>query len=110
MFLSGDLCCFQRRTIGPGEGRYPWTGCVLCRLRTEMHTHTRTRTRTRTKHIQSTHTHMSPSTSPTRVRHRLHSAPSDPYHGARQAHGLCFSVNHGIDVPPSLRNMYKELA
>lgn len=34
----------------------------------------------------------------------------DPYHGPKQAHGLSFSVPHGVDVPPSLRNMYKELA
>lgn len=34
----------------------------------------------------------------------------DPYHGTGQAHGLCFSVNKGIDIPPSLRNIYKELA
>ena len=33
----------------------------------------------------------------------------DPYHGPNQAHGLCFSVLPGIDVPPSLRNMYQEL-
>ncbi len=33
----------------------------------------------------------------------------DPYHGPGQAHGLCFSVRPGIKVPPSLRNMYKEL-
>lgn len=33
----------------------------------------------------------------------------DPYHGAGQAHGLSFSVQPGVDVPPSLRNMYKEL-
>lgn len=33
----------------------------------------------------------------------------DPYHGQGQAHGLCFSVNKGIAVPPSLQNMYKEL-
>ncbi|CAJ1940212.1 unnamed protein product [Cylindrotheca closterium] len=33
----------------------------------------------------------------------------DPYHGPGQAHGLCFSVRKGIQVPPSLRNMYKEL-
>lgn len=33
----------------------------------------------------------------------------DPYHGAGQAHGLCFSVRKGITVPPSLVNMYKEL-
>jgi uracil-DNA glycosylase len=33
----------------------------------------------------------------------------DPYHGPNQAHGLCFSVNDGIKVPPSLRNIFKEL-
>jgi uracil-DNA glycosylase len=33
----------------------------------------------------------------------------DPYHGPRQAHGLCFSVNEGIDFPPSLRNIFKEI-
>lgn len=33
----------------------------------------------------------------------------DPYHGANQAHGLCFSVLPGIAIPPSLRNMYQEL-
>ncbi|MEF9933071.1 MAG: uracil-DNA glycosylase [Cetobacterium sp.] len=33
----------------------------------------------------------------------------DPYHGAGQAHGLAFSVNVGIPIPPSLRNIYKEL-
>ncbi len=33
----------------------------------------------------------------------------DPYHGAGQAHGLCFSVRPGVDVPPSLRNIHKEL-
>lgn len=33
----------------------------------------------------------------------------DPYHGPGQAHGLCFSVPPGIDVPPSLVNIYKEL-
>ena len=33
----------------------------------------------------------------------------DPYHGEAQAHGLSFSVNKGIAVPPSLRNIYKEL-
>ena len=33
----------------------------------------------------------------------------DPYHGSGQAHGLCFSVKKGIRVPPSLRNIYKEL-
>ncbi len=32
----------------------------------------------------------------------------DPYHGPGQAHGLCFSVPHGVDVPPSLRNVYLE--
>lgn len=34
----------------------------------------------------------------------------DPYHGAGQAHGLCFSVQHGVAVPPSLKNIYKELS
>ena len=33
----------------------------------------------------------------------------DPYHGPGQAHGLCFSVPPGIALPPSLRNVYKEL-
>ncbi|WP_432772974.1 uracil-DNA glycosylase [Francisella salimarina] len=33
----------------------------------------------------------------------------DPYHNYNQAHGLAFSVQKGIDVPPSLRNIYKEL-
>ena len=33
----------------------------------------------------------------------------DPYHGAGQAHGLCFSVPAGIKPPPSLVNMYKEI-
>ena len=33
----------------------------------------------------------------------------DPYHGIGQAHGLCFSVKPGIDIPPSLVNIYKEL-
>jgi len=33
----------------------------------------------------------------------------DPYHGAGQAHGLCFSVRPGIETPPSLWNIYKEL-
>ena len=33
----------------------------------------------------------------------------DPYHGAGQAHGLCFSVQKGIEPPPSLKNIYKEL-
>jgi len=34
----------------------------------------------------------------------------DPYHGINQAHGLAFSVKPGVKIPPSLRNMYKELA
>ncbi len=34
----------------------------------------------------------------------------DPYHGPKQAHGLSFSVQEGVDIPPSLRNIYKELA
>lgn len=34
----------------------------------------------------------------------------DPYHGPNQAHGLAFSVRPGVRVPPSLLNMYKELA
>jgi uracil-DNA glycosylase len=34
----------------------------------------------------------------------------DPYHGESQAHGLSFSVQKGITIPPSLRNIYKELA
>jgi uracil-DNA glycosylase len=33
----------------------------------------------------------------------------DPYHGPGQAHGLSFSVKPGVAIPPSLRNMYKEL-
>ncbi|WP_076068186.1 uracil-DNA glycosylase [Sphingomonas montana] len=33
----------------------------------------------------------------------------DPYHGAGQAHGLSFSVRPGVRVPPSLRNVYREL-
>ena len=33
----------------------------------------------------------------------------DPYHGPNQAHGLSFSVNYGIKIPPSLANIYKEL-
>lgn len=33
----------------------------------------------------------------------------DPYHGPRQAHGLCFSVREGVEIPPSLRNIYKEI-
>lgn len=34
----------------------------------------------------------------------------DPYHGAGQAHGLSFSVLPGVKIPPSLRNIYKELS
>lgn len=34
----------------------------------------------------------------------------DPYHGPGQAHGLCFSVAPGVAIPPSLANIYKELA
>jgi uracil-DNA glycosylase len=33
----------------------------------------------------------------------------DPYHGPRQAHGLAFSVRHGVTIPPSLTNIFKEL-
>lgn len=33
----------------------------------------------------------------------------DPYHGPNQAHGLCFSVTKDVPVPPSLKNIYKEL-
>ncbi len=33
----------------------------------------------------------------------------DPYHGANQANGLSFSVNDGIELPPSLKNIYKEI-
>lgn len=33
----------------------------------------------------------------------------DPYHGAGQAHGMCFSVKRGIEPPPSLKNIFKEL-
>ena len=33
----------------------------------------------------------------------------DPYHGKRQANGLCFSVNEGINTPPSLVNIFKEI-
>lgn len=33
----------------------------------------------------------------------------DPYHGEGEANGLCFSVNEGIKMPPSLKNIYKEL-
>ncbi len=34
----------------------------------------------------------------------------DPYHEPGQAHGMCFSVKPGVDIPPSLRNIYKELS
>lgn len=34
----------------------------------------------------------------------------DPYHDDGQAHGLCFSVLPGVEIPPSLRNIYRELA
>ena len=33
----------------------------------------------------------------------------DPYHGPGQAHGLCFSVPPGVEIPPSLANIYREL-
>jgi len=33
----------------------------------------------------------------------------DPYHGEGQAHGLCFSVRNGVDFPPSLINIFKEI-
>ena len=33
----------------------------------------------------------------------------DPYHGEGEAHGLAFSVNNGIKIPPSLKNIYKEV-
>ena len=33
----------------------------------------------------------------------------DPYHGPGQAPGLCFSVQQGVDLPPSLKNIYKEI-
>lgn len=33
----------------------------------------------------------------------------DPYHGPGQAHGLCFSVNDGVALPPSLQNIFKEI-
>lgn len=33
----------------------------------------------------------------------------DPYHGPGQAHGLCFSVQPGIEIPPSLVNIFKEI-
>lgn len=34
----------------------------------------------------------------------------DPYHGVGQANGLCFAVNKGVRLPPSLQNIYKEIA
>ncbi|PPQ68229.1 hypothetical protein CVT26_005762 [Gymnopilus dilepis] len=34
---------------------------------------------------------------------------SDPYHGRGQAHGLCFSVHHGVAIPASLKNIYAEI-
>ena len=33
----------------------------------------------------------------------------DPYHGPNQAHGLCFSVKKGVEPPPSLKNIFKEI-
>lgn len=33
----------------------------------------------------------------------------DPYHGPRQANGLCFAVHHGVTTPPSLQNIFKEI-
>ena len=33
----------------------------------------------------------------------------DPYHGDGEANGLCFSVNDGVKIPPSLRNIFREL-
>lgn len=47
------------------------------------------------------------STPPSRVRVVI--LGQDPYHGAGQAHGLCFSVRPGVRVPPSLVNIFKEL-
>jgi uracil-DNA glycosylase len=34
----------------------------------------------------------------------------DPYHGVGQANGLCFAVNEGVTLPPSLQNIFKEIA
>ncbi len=34
----------------------------------------------------------------------------DPYHGAKQANGLCFAVDEGVNPPPSLQNIFKEIA
>ena len=47
------------------------------------------------------------STPPSRVKVVI--LGQDPYHGPGQAHGLCFSVQPGVRVPPSLVNVYKEL-
>ena len=33
----------------------------------------------------------------------------DPYHGVGQANGLCFAVNEGVAMPPSLQNIFKEI-
>jgi uracil-DNA glycosylase len=33
----------------------------------------------------------------------------DPYHGEGEANGLAFSVNDGVKIPPSLRNIFREL-
>ncbi len=33
----------------------------------------------------------------------------DPYHGPKQANGLCFAVHEGVDLPPSLKNIFKEI-
>ncbi len=33
----------------------------------------------------------------------------DPYHGPGQSHGLCFSVMPGVEIPPSLKNIFKEI-
>lgn len=33
----------------------------------------------------------------------------DPYHGAKQANGLCFAVSEGVSLPPSLQNIFKEI-
>ena len=33
----------------------------------------------------------------------------DPYHGTRESHGLCFSVNDGVAIPPSLKNIFTEI-
>lgn len=56
---------------------------------------------------------------PTRIFHAFNACPfdqvrvvilgQDPYHGAGQAHGLCFSVQDGVRPPPSLQNMFREI-